>query len=102
MYYTNPGNVDFQGHCCDPHTLCISPCDVYFTFCLRNIYTSPANPGNCQQLVTTTRKHTVATSAIYPPTEGPLYDGSPVSNPIRFYGNYWSVSRIGLHMLAAL
>ena len=94
MYYTNPGNIDFEGTCCDPHSLCISPCDVYFTFCLRSINTSPANPGDCQQLVTTTREHTATTGEIRPPTVGPLYEGSPISNPIRFTGSTWSVSRL--------
>ena len=99
--YSNPSNIDFQHICCDPHTLCFSPCDVYFTFCYRAINTGVTSAACWQQQ--STMSNPIETGAITAPQTGPLYHNSPISNPITFTDTSgYPVSEVFVHLRSAV
>ena len=90
--YFNPENHDFNGQCCDGVIFChISPCDVYFTFCLRTVNTPATTSGSCWQLKSTS-SNPIEDNLFTAPETGPIYPNSPVSNYITFQGNSYPVS----------
>ena len=87
VQYSNPSNIDLDAACCD--VICSNPCDVYMVFCLRSIH-SEATSASCWQQKST-QSSPISTNLINSPTTGPLYTGSPLSNPITFSGASYPV-----------
>lgn len=84
LSYSNPGNRDWRGNCCD---VGCGTCDILFFFCLRAFGFTPPNSDSCSLGVRITT-NPISTSSR---TFGGTVDGR-LGNPVTFTSsNAWPV-----------
>lgn len=87
--YSNPGNQDFDGGCCD--IFGCGTCETYFLFCLRGRDHAVLDSTCSRGAYTTSHAPISATTITFTPGQD-IVSNPRVPNPLVFNGNSWPVS----------
>ena len=93
--YSNPEHRDFEGACCDFALGGCGRCETDFRFCVR-AHGTPAMTNSCpsSSVYFTTGTLPDSASSYNFNTQGEIYPGANVFNPLVFTGNSWPVSLV--------
>ena len=91
--YSNPQQKDYEGKCCDISLFNCGACEPDFKFCARSYGTSATyNTCPSSSVYYTSAAIPGSPSSYNFNTQGQLYSGAGVNNPLVFTGNSWPVS----------
>lgn len=93
--YSNPEHRDFEGACCDFAIIGCGKCESDFRFCVRSYGTS-ATTNSCptSSVYYTSGPIPGSPSSYNFNTQGEIYPGANVNNPLVFTGDSWPVSLV--------
>ena len=92
--YSNPGNQDFDGGCCD--IFGCGTCETFFLFCLRGRDHSVLDSTCSRGAYSTSHAPISAMTITFTPGQD-IASNPRVPNPLVFTGNSWPVSCIHIN-----